>query len=154
MFFVKIVERMQHVDSETGYNAVVHYLDESGDEVKLAGQLCRERKPMGLIFLGGSLEIFKKTLPKSPCRLYWSTTRRKALTSIICPVSVSMMSRPASKAINYLIEHGHRQIGIIGGNPKLSHISQQRLCRLSVEFCRTWPRLLIADLVPEIDLPL
>ena len=36
------------------------YLDEDADEVTYAIQLCRLRRPKGLIFLGGDLELFRR----------------------------------------------------------------------------------------------
>lgn len=135
LFFVKIVEKMQHLIADHGYNALVHYLDESGDEVKLASQLCRERKPLGLIFLGGSLENFQKSFAhiKPPAVLAASRAEIMDYDNLSC---VSIDDRKAgSLAIDYLIRQGHRQIGIIGGNPRLSHISEQRYagCLMSLE---------------------
>ena len=42
----------------TDYTLVVSYIDEDDNEVEQALQLCRERKPLGLLFLGGNPEFF------------------------------------------------------------------------------------------------
>ena len=55
MLFAPIVERMQDLIKSAGYTDVVYYLDEDSDEVRHALLLCREQKPLGLLFLGGNL---------------------------------------------------------------------------------------------------
>ena len=60
MFFAGMLVQLQQLVSRAGYDGVVQYLDEDGDEVVLARQLSRELKPRGIIFLGGSAEHFRK----------------------------------------------------------------------------------------------
>ncbi len=126
LFFSKIVEKMQQMISSHGYNAVVHYLDEEGDEIRLASQLCRERKPLGLIFLGGSLENFQKGFAHiGPPTVLATTLTGKLNFKNLSSVSIDDI-KAGSSAIDYLLDLGHRRIGIIGGSLKLSYISQQR----------------------------
>jgi len=56
MLFADLVERIQALLREADRDASVYYLDEDADEVAYALQLCRERKPLGILFLGGDLE--------------------------------------------------------------------------------------------------
>ena len=58
MLFANIVEEVQKMLEETKYSAEVCYMDEDKNEVEQALILCRERKPMGILFLGGkSVEL-------------------------------------------------------------------------------------------------
>ena len=60
MLFASIVEEIQQLIEKTEYTVTVSYLDEDADEVEQAILLCRERKPLGLLFLGGNPEYFEK----------------------------------------------------------------------------------------------
>ena len=50
MLFSNIVEEIQQMIGRTDYTLVVSYIDEDENEVEQALQLCRERKPLGLLF--------------------------------------------------------------------------------------------------------
>ncbi len=56
--FSGMVETIQACMAETSYQLMVDYIDENGNEVLRALQLCRERKPLGIVFLGGNREHF------------------------------------------------------------------------------------------------
>lgn len=64
MLFSNIVEEIQQMIGRTDYTLVVSYIDEDDNEVEQALQLCRERKPLGLLFLGGNPEFFKQGFAK------------------------------------------------------------------------------------------
>ena len=59
MLFADLVERLQSLLRDAGQDADVYYLDEDANEVAYALQLCRERRPMGILFLGGDRELFQ-----------------------------------------------------------------------------------------------
>ena len=46
--------------ADTQYTLIVDYIDESENEVRRACQLCREKKPQGILFLGGNQEHFQE----------------------------------------------------------------------------------------------
>lgn len=69
MLFSNIVEEIQQMIGRTDYTLVVSYIDEDENEVEQALQLCRERKPLGLLFLGGNPEFFKQDLQRWMCRV-------------------------------------------------------------------------------------
>ena len=50
--FSELVESIQSLVAQTQYPLVVDYRDEDEDEVLRAVQLCREKKPLGILFLG------------------------------------------------------------------------------------------------------
>lgn len=53
----------------TDYTLVVSYIDEDENEVEQALQLCRERKPLGLLFLGGNRNFLNRDLQRWMCRV-------------------------------------------------------------------------------------
>ena len=61
MLFASVVEEIQRMIEKTEYTLVV-LLSGRGcrDEVEQAILLCRERKPLGLLFLGGDPEYFHR----------------------------------------------------------------------------------------------
>ena len=76
MLFASIVEEIQCMIENTDYTLIVSYLDEDADEVEQAVLLCRERKPLGLLFLGGNPEYFKKEFAQVDVRYLMQVIRR------------------------------------------------------------------------------
>lgn len=127
MLFSSILEQMQSLIKKSDYAAMVSYLDEEADEVQQAIQICREQKPLGLIFLGGSLVNFRAHFRaiQIPCVLVTNSAEALKFPNLS---SVSTDDTAgAACAVDYLIEQGHRTIGILGGNPELSFTSLLRL---------------------------
>ena len=77
MLFADLVERIQALLRDAGRDASVYYLDEDADEVSFALKLCRERKPLGIMFLGGDLALFQAGFQaiRIPCLLLTSSAR-------------------------------------------------------------------------------
>ena len=74
LLFADIVEQMQSLFLKNGENVSTYYIDEDANEVNYAIQLCRDRNPKGIVFLGGNLEYFKEDLPTSTSpAFYWPT---------------------------------------------------------------------------------
>ncbi|MEM1486251.1 LacI family DNA-binding transcriptional regulator [Oscillospiraceae bacterium PP1C4] len=116
MLFAPILEQMQVLIEKEGYTAQVCYLDEEADEVQQALQLCRESKPLGLLFLGGNLEHFSQgfaaiQLPSVLVATSGATLGFENLSSVSTDDTAA-----AACAIEYLIAQGHQKIGVIGGN--------------------------------------
>jgi len=126
LLFADILEQIQALLRDSNRETSVYYLDEDANEVIFAIQLCRERKPQGILFLGGDMEYFKADFIELsvPCVL---------LTNTACELNYSNLSSlstddtaAAARAIDYLIERGHRRIGVLGGNWSYSQISYRR----------------------------
>ena len=135
MLFASIVEEIQRMIEKTEYTLVVSYIDEDADEVEQAVLLCRERKPLGLLFLGGNPEHFEQGFEKVdvPCVLVTNranTTKFENLSSVATDDIAG-----ARCAVDALFEAGHKKIGILGGNLEKSHTSRQRFngCKKSFE---------------------
>lgn len=126
MLFASIVEEIQTMMENTKYHLSVSYIDEDADEVERALTLCRERNPLGFLFLGGNMEYFEERFEKVgvPCVLVTNQGKELPFSNLS---SVATDDVAAAKcAIDYLFSQGHIRIGIIGGDRKLSHTSHQR----------------------------
>ena len=69
--FSEMVETIQKLVSQTSYPLYVDYMDEDSNEVLRAVHLCREKKPLGILFLGGNSRNFQNDFDKIdiPCVL-------------------------------------------------------------------------------------
>lgn len=131
MLFADIVERAQALIRDGGRDTAVYYLDEEANEVAYACQLCRERKPLGILFLGGDRANFQMRFQSIvvPCVLLTSSAEDLAFNNLSSLTTDD--EEAAAKVIDYLAERGHRNIGVLGGNTETSQISALRLrgCR-------------------------
>ena len=69
--FSSLVEAMQARMAYGDHPLIVDYMDEDSNEVLRALQLCREKKPLGVMFLGGNRQNFLDDFDKIgvPCVL-------------------------------------------------------------------------------------
>lgn len=124
--FAQMVEILQANMAETDHPLVVDYVDEYRNEVVRAAQLCAEKKPRGVLFLGGNREHFRQHLGRIdvPCVLVTSDASDVQLPNLS---SVGSDDRQAAAlAIDTLCSLGHRQIAVIGGDLENSDISARR----------------------------
>lgn len=132
-FFAEMLEYIQNLIAKTRYQLVVDYLDEDSNEVIRAVQLCREKKPLGILFLGGNTKNFAADFSKIDIPCVEVTNDASALQFSNLS-SVTTDDRAAARcAIDTLIACGHRKIAVIGGDQTSSDISRLRFdgCRLS-----------------------
>ncbi len=127
MLFADLVERIQSLLRDAGQDAAVYYLDEDANEVAYALQLNRERRPRGIIFLGGDLELFKAGFAPItvPCVLLTNTARDLGFANLSSFTTDD--SAAAEQVIQHLAGQGHRHIGFLGGNWSCAQISYRRL---------------------------
>ena len=133
LLFAGIVEEMQSLLKAAGMTASLYYVDEYSDEVELAAQICREQKPRGILFLGGNGENFARRFADIACPCMLVTTRADTFgfsnLSSVCTDDLL----GAAQAMDYLLDAGHRMVGVIGGEHavaapgKGSNTSQLRL---------------------------
>ncbi len=98
-------------------------------------RLCRERKPPGILSLGGDLDRFRQGFGAItvPCVLLTNTAQGLGFGNLS---SLTTDDRAAAaQVIGFLAEKGHRHIGVLGGNWACSQISYRRLlgCRERME---------------------
>ena len=124
--FSEMVETIQKLVAKTHYPLHVDYMDEDSNEVLRAVQLCREKKPLGILFLGGNSQNFLRDFDKIdiPCVLASNDASGLHFSNLS---SVFTDDRQAARcAMDSLIALGHREIVIVGGDREASDISRLR----------------------------
>ena len=109
------------------YSASVVVVEEEDNEAFVANQVYYEQKPIGIIFLGGNPDKYCEDFAKIniPCVLI-SNEAEYIKNSNLSSVSTDNL-KASEYSARYLIEKGHRKIGIIGGNLETSNITRKRL---------------------------
>lgn len=135
LLFADMVELAQLRIQEGEKEAAVYYLDEDGDEVAFALRVCREFKPLAIIFLGGDLENFRRGFASItvPCVLLTNSAAQLGFPNLSSVTTDDTAA--AEQAVDCLIHRGHSRVGIVGGNLSSTQISHQRMlgCRSSFE---------------------
>lgn len=113
--FSGLVERIQSLIAQTQYPLLVDYIDEDSNEVLRAIQLLREKKPLGILFLGGNSLFFRQDFHKIsvPCVLVTNDASQLRFPNLS---SVALDDRQAAAcAVESLIRLGHREFVVVGG---------------------------------------
>ena len=129
MLFASMVQHVQKAIQATGYSVATHYIDEDDNEIADAERLIGETKPAGVIFLGGDANhvAARAHLVGAECPAV-VLTNTVASAGKIGISSVTTNDTAAAKlAVDYLLDRGHKRLGIIGGSPDNSMISKLRL---------------------------
>lgn len=124
--FSEMVETIQKLVSQTSYPLYVDYMDEDSNEVLRAVHLCREKKPLGILFLGGNSRNFQNDFDKIdiPCVLVSNDASGLNFSNLS---SVCTDDRQAACcAMDSLIAMGHRKFVIVGGDRNVSDTSRLR----------------------------
>ena len=146
MLFAPIVEQMQGTIQGRGFDCLMYYINENDNEMEQALQVCKDRHPLGILFLGSNLTYFEESFSqiKIPCVLVTNSARGLNFDNLS---SVSTDDADAAKAvILYLIENGHRKIGILGG-----YIDKSRAAAARYEGCKKAFEEKNIDFDPEIQ---
>lgn len=124
--FSGMVERYQTIFSEAGIPLMIDYIDELDNEVHRAAALCRERKPRGILFLGGSSRNFQKEFSgiTAPSVLVAADGRELGFENLSSVTTDDC--KGASQAMSLLLEAGHRDILVLGGDRSKSDASLAR----------------------------
>ena len=146
--FAQMIEHIQRLLSETQYPLTVDYVDETEDAVQYALRYSREKKPRGILFLGGDTQLFAQSFGgiRVPSVLLTSDASELGFRNLSSVTTDDIAA--AQCAVEYLFAQGHRRIGIINGDLIYSGLSWLRYegCRrafaahgmtLSEEQCET-----------------
>lgn len=135
MLFAELVEKMQSLLNDANWDTSVFYIDEDENEVTYADRLCHERKPEGIIFLGGDVNLFRKGFSaiSIPCVLLTNTAEDLNFGNLSSFTTDDEMA--AEQVIELLVKKGHRNIAFLGGNSDCSQITYRRLkgCKSACE---------------------
>ena len=124
--FSGIMEIIQARIATTSYQLIVDYIDENSNEVSRAMQLCREKKPLGILFLGGNREHFRAGFERIgvPCVLVTSDASGLEYQNLSSVTTDDTLA--AKTAIEQLVTMGHRKIVLIGGHREDSGVAYLR----------------------------
>lgn len=123
--FASMLEAMQAHFMDTKYTLITDFIDEEDNEVLRARQVCRDRKPRGILFLGGNNKNFREDFDKIeiPCVLVTNDAEELGFANLSSVTTDDCMA--ACCAVDFLLESGHEKIALIGGTPA-SDTSQLR----------------------------
>lgn len=121
-----ILEIIQKHIGETTYTSSVFVLDEYDNEAKTALKIYYEKRPAGIIFLGGNPERYESDFNKIkvPCVLITNQAENVANKNLSSVGTDDV--KAAEEITEYLIRMGHKKIGVIGGDINNSEISERR----------------------------
>lgn len=129
LFLNTLLEKTQQYLLSSGEEANVVFAEEKENEVRQAIQICSERNPKGIIFLGGALENFREDFSQIsvPCVLIsgWAEDLGFENLSSFCTDDYE----GGRKAMEQLIARGHKNVLIVGGfrSDEAGQVSSQRL---------------------------
>lgn len=115
MLFAGLVELLQGLIKDKGYTSLIYYIQEDDHEVEQAMQICRDIRPLGILFLGSNKENFREKFEyvDVPCVLVTNSAEGLEFKNLS---SVCINDSNAAKtAVDYLISLGHEKIGLLGG---------------------------------------
>ena len=124
--FAEMVEAIQTQIDKTHYPLHVDYMDEESNEVLRAIQLSREKKPLGILFLGGNTRNFQKDFDKIDVPSVLVSNDASGLPFPNLSSVTTDDHQAARCAMDSMIALGHRRIAIIGGDREISDISRLR----------------------------
>jgi len=127
-FFSELIPTIEKEIDRRGYTMVLHQINVQDDEIQKAAVLEREKRLLGVVFLGGRLNYTEAELQQLSvpfvCCTYTNTfgnLREDAYSS----VSIRDEDE-ACRAVHILYEHGHRRIAVLLDDPADNSIGQLR----------------------------
>lgn len=126
-FFTDVMDAIEKRADELHYGLIVRRVGLREDEVKKALLLEKERKPKGIIFLGGGFEHNEKLVKQLGVPVLFSTVSvgDKSKTPLFSSVSVDDF-QAGYLAAEHLISLGHRKIAILTEELSVSSIGLLR----------------------------
>ncbi len=126
VLFAEMLEVIQTALHGTRYPLHVEYLHGADNEVRRARTLIREKKALGVIFLGGNLENFREDFRDLGVPGVLITNSAEALHLPNLSSVYIDDRRAAAQAVEALIAMGHQKIAVIGGHRRYSDICAMR----------------------------
>lgn len=126
MMFASIVEQMQGLIKQKGFACMIYYIDEDENEVEQALLVCKERRPLGILFLGSNRKNIEERFLEIqiPCMLVTNSAKTFGFSNLS---SVGTDDAEAAKtAIEYLLALGHQKIGVLSGKLEPSLAARER----------------------------
>lgn len=136
-FFTGMIQVMEECVEDKGYTTILRHVGPMEDEVLVALSLVKERRLKGIIFLGGNFTHDSQALMQLDAPFVFATigedpeeaaaSRGLHTNGKVGYANIAVDDVQASfDAVNYLIEQGHRRIGIIGEGLGIPSVGQLR----------------------------
>ncbi|MBR2809902.1 MAG: LacI family DNA-binding transcriptional regulator [Solobacterium sp.] len=116
-FLVAVLERVQKELEQRRLESTVVFLDESANEADFAAQYVVEKRPLGILFLGGNITFLRNNAARITVPSVLVTGDGREIGSDMISSFCCDDYAGGKMAMEYLIAHGHTEIGIIGGYP-------------------------------------
>ena len=126
ILFAEMLEVIQTALHGTRYPLHVAYMHGADNEVHRARTLIREKKALGVIFLGGNLENFRTEFRELGVPGVIITNNAEDLHLPGLSSVYIDDRRAAARAVETLISLGHKKIAVIGGHRQYSDICAMR----------------------------
>ena len=120
--FAALVEKLQGLLNNSPYTLLADYFDEDTDEVLRAITLCAEKKPQGILFLGGNADNFRQSFGRIALPAVLVTSPAEGLEFPNLSSVTTDDFEASVQAVRVLLDRGHRHIAIIGGRPSFSEL--------------------------------
>ena len=134
--FESLLVIIQSRCAKAEHPVIIDYIDESENVVQRAVHLCPEKKPLGILFLGGNRDEFQADFDKInlPCVLVTGHAEDLSFPNLSSVTADDVQA--ATMAIDHLVSLGHKNIAVIGGNRTYSDITRRRYQGCLQAFCR------------------
>lgn len=134
--FFHMMEHIQRELAQTQYPLTVDYVEENEDAVLHALRVSREKKPLGLLFLGGDTQLFAQSFRDItiPSVMLTGDASKLGFSNLSSVTTDDIAA--AECAINHLFQCGHRNVGVITGDREVSGPSRLRYIGCRIAFAR------------------
>ena len=124
--FDTLLVSLQSRMAQSDYPLIVDYIDEIENEVRRAVQLCLEKKPLGVLFLGGNHRDFLEDFQhiSQPCVLVTNSAADLPFSNLSSVCADDALA--AKMAVEHLMDKGHEKIVVIGGYRQYSDTTALR----------------------------
>ena len=136
-FFTRMIQVIEEGVEERKYTTILRHVGPMEDEVLIALSLVKERKLKGIVFLGGNFTHDSQLLQQLGVPFVFATigedleeesSRAQLINGKVGYANIAVDDVKASAdAVTYLIEQGHRRIGIIAEGLGIPSVGQLRL---------------------------
>ncbi len=127
-FFSAMIKIFGEEIQNRRYSFLLHRVDSGENEVDVAMEVIKEKKPRGIIFLGGCFSNSQKKLEQLDIPFVLSTIASTEEMNGYQFSSISVDDMAESyKMVSYLCRQGHKKIGILAATPDDESIGKLRL---------------------------
>lgn len=128
-FFINMIKTIEFEIKKKKYSMVLHHVEFDEDEADVALELVKEKRLKGIIFLGGHFRHSEKKLAMLQVPFILSTVNREPVSLEESKYSNISVDDEAEmiRAVEYLIENGHKRIALISANLGDESIGELRL---------------------------